>query len=206
ERAVPDRGQRGQQLAQVGRVDGAARRRRALLSQRGHCLAPLVCGCLGLSSRPANAQRRNRPGHRSVWHDRSAVPHPPEGLDRTVTTLGALGVHATFAPTAESIAVARRMVRKALAGWPIGDLVDDALLGVSGLCTNAVIHAGTEFSVSCCHLGAAIRLAVRDSYPGRGLPTDLAAPEGQRTSGRGLLLCAAVSTAWGVDYDRSGKV
>src|SRR5262249_11245096 len=98
------------------------------------------------------------------------------------------------------------MVRKALAEWPIGDVADDALLVVSELCTNAVIHAGTEFSVSCSHLGSAIRLAVRDSYPGRGLPTDLARPEGQRTSGRGLLLCAALPAAWGVDYDRPGKV
>jgi serine phosphatase RsbU (regulator of sigma subunit)/anti-sigma regulatory factor (Ser/Thr protein kinase) len=121
-------------------------------------------------------------------------------------TMGALGVHASFASTAESIAAARRLIRKTLAEWPVGEVADDALLVVSELCTNAVIHAGTGFTVSCTHLGTAIRLAVRDSYPGRGLPNALIEPGSQRTSGRGLLLCAALSSAWGVEYDGTGKV
>ena len=121
-------------------------------------------------------------------------------------TMGALGVHASFAPTAESIAAARRLVRRAMSAWLVGEVAEDALLVVSELCTNAVIHAGTEFTVSCTHLGTAVRLAVRDSYPGRGLPTALAEPGTQRTSGRGLLLCAALSSSWGVEYDRTGKM
>jgi serine phosphatase RsbU (regulator of sigma subunit)/anti-sigma regulatory factor (Ser/Thr protein kinase) len=121
-------------------------------------------------------------------------------------TMGSLGLHASFAPTAESVAAARRLVRKALSEWPVGEVAEDALLVVSELCTNAVIHAGTEFTVSCTHLGSAVRLAVRDSYPGRGLPSALSEPGAQRTSGRGLLLCAALSSAWGVEYDRTGKL
>jgi serine phosphatase RsbU (regulator of sigma subunit)/anti-sigma regulatory factor (Ser/Thr protein kinase) len=122
-----------------------------------------------------------------------------------VIRTGTLGVHASFAPTAESIAAARRLIRRALADWPVGDLGDDALLVVSELATNAVIHAGTEFTVSCTHLGTAIRLAVRDSYPSRGLPAMMTVPTGERTSGRGLLLCASLAASWGVEYDRRGK-
>ena len=97
------------------------------------------------------------------------------------------------------------MVRRALANWPIGELADDALLVVSELVTNAVIHAGTEFTVSCTHLGTAIRLAVRDCYPGRALPAMIIEPGTDRTSGRGLLLCASLSASWGVEYDQAGK-
>jgi serine phosphatase RsbU (regulator of sigma subunit)/anti-sigma regulatory factor (Ser/Thr protein kinase) len=121
-------------------------------------------------------------------------------------TLGALAAHGSFPPTAESIAAARRLVRGAMAGWGVGDVGGDALLVASELCTNAVIHAGTEFTVSCTHLGGAIRLAVRDGYPGRALPIAVSAPGDERTSGRGLLLCAALSSAWGVDYDKTGKL
>lgn len=123
-----------------------------------------------------------------------------------VKSLGALAAHGSFPPTAESIAAARRLVRNALRGWAVGEVTGDALLIASELCTNAVIHAGTEFTVSCTHLGGAIRLAVRDGYPVRTLPTAVTAPGGQQTSGRGLLLCAALSSAWGVDYDKTGKL
>jgi serine phosphatase RsbU (regulator of sigma subunit)/anti-sigma regulatory factor (Ser/Thr protein kinase) len=123
-----------------------------------------------------------------------------------VITLGALAAHGSFPPTAESIATARRLVRTTLAGWGIGDVAGDALLIASELCTNAVIHAGTSFTVSCTHLGGAIRVAVRDGYPGRALPTAVVAPGEQKTSGRGLLLCAALSSSWGVDYDQTGKL
>ena len=156
----------------------------------------------------AGAGKRVTPvpaGLRPVWHDRPVAPHL-EGPGSPVMTMSALGVHASFAASAESIAAARRLVRRTLAEWSVGEAADDALLVVSELCTNAVIHAGTGFTVSCMHLGTAVRLAVRDSYPGRGLPTALVGPEAQRTSGRGLLMCAALSSAWGVEYDRTGKV
>ena len=51
-----------------------------------------------------------------------------------------------------------------------------------------------------------MRLAVRDGYPGRGLPVGLAEPGARRTSGRGLLLCAALASSWGVEYDRTRRV
>ncbi|HSV65155.1 MAG TPA: SpoIIE family protein phosphatase [Mycobacteriales bacterium] len=118
---------------------------------------------------------------------------------------GTIGVHASFAPIAESVAAARRLVRRAFDEWPVTGIIDDGLLVVSELATNAVIHAGTEFSVSCTHLGHAVRLAVRDSYSGRGLPAEVVHPGAARTSGRGLLLCASLSSSWGVEHDRTGK-
>ena len=132
-------------------------------------------------------------------------PHP-QRTHFGVITLGALAAHGTFPPTVESIAAARRLVRTTLAGWGVGEVAGDALLIASELCTNAVIHAGTGFTISCTHLGGAVRVAVRDGYPGRMLPTSVVAPGDQKTSGRGLLLCAALSSSWGVDYDQTGKL
>jgi len=113
---------------------------------------------------------------------------------------------ARFEPDPGAIAAARRYVRRQLLAWATpDDLVDDALVLVSELATNAVMHAGTAFEVNCTHLGDSIRLAVRDSYPGRGLPAVLSTPDPSKPSGRGLLLCASLSAAWGVEYTPTAK-
>ncbi|MEN3359524.1 MAG: hypothetical protein V7637_3506 [Mycobacteriales bacterium] len=113
---------------------------------------------------------------------------------------------ARFEADPRAIASARRHVRRQLQAWRVGDdLVDDALVLISELATNAVMHAGTAFEVNCTHLGDSIRLEVRDGYPGRGLPAVLPAPDPSRPSGRGLLLCAALSSAWGVEYTPTAK-
>src|SRR5262249_43244988 len=129
ERAVPDRGQCGEQLAQVIRVDRAGGRR-GLLGHRGHRATHRLPGWRRVV-RTGECVTPGSAGYWSVWHDRIVSPHRAEGLTRPVTSLGALGVHASFAPTAESVAAARRMVRKALAQWPVGEAADDALLVVS---------------------------------------------------------------------------
>jgi anti-sigma regulatory factor (Ser/Thr protein kinase) len=80
--------------------------------------------------------------------------------------------------------------------------VDDARLVVSELTTNAVVHAGSPFSVAVRHEGSAIRIAVHDSNPTLPVLRDggPAAP-----SGRGLHLVRALTSAWGVDRSPDGK-
>jgi serine phosphatase RsbU (regulator of sigma subunit)/anti-sigma regulatory factor (Ser/Thr protein kinase) len=113
---------------------------------------------------------------------------------------------ARFEPDPTSIAAARRYVRGSLLGWDVDeDLRDDLMVIASELATNAVVHAGTAFEVSCAHLGGAIRLQVRDGYPARGLPAVLPARDPSRPSGRGLTLCASLSSAWGVEYTPTSK-
>jgi serine phosphatase RsbU (regulator of sigma subunit)/anti-sigma regulatory factor (Ser/Thr protein kinase) len=112
---------------------------------------------------------------------------------------------AAFDPDTRSIAAARRFVRDLLVDWGAAGLVDDASLLVSELTTNAVVHAGTPFEVACTDLGDGVRLEVCDHYPARGLPAVPPPSDPTRPAGRGLLLCAALSSAWGVDYSRTTK-
>jgi DcmR-like sensory protein/histidine kinase-like protein len=99
---------------------------------------------------------------------------------------------------------ARRFLAGLLGRRPYGDRVNphDAQLVVSELATNAVMHAGTPFSVGVRYDGSAVRISVQDSSSTQPImrennPTAL--------SGRGLRLIAMVSRAWGIDYGPDGK-
>jgi serine phosphatase RsbU (regulator of sigma subunit)/anti-sigma regulatory factor (Ser/Thr protein kinase) len=134
---------------------------------------------------------------------------PPEGgspVDTSQAAAPGIAEPARFEPNPSSIAAARRYVRGCLLGWDVDDdMLDDLMVIASELATNAVVHAGTAFEVSCAHVGDAIRLQVRDGYPGRGLPAVLPARDPGRPSGRGLTLCASLSSAWGVEYTPTTK-
>jgi hypothetical protein len=99
---------------------------------------------------------------------------------------------------------ARRFVAGLLACRPFVNRVsgDDVQLVVSELATNAVIHAGTPFSVSVSSDGSVMRIAVSDWSAIRPVLRD-GSPAA--LSGRGLRLVAAVSSAWGVDPSPDGK-
>ncbi|MEN8650704.1 ATP-binding protein [Streptomyces sp. 21So2-11] len=98
-----------------------------------------------------------------------------------------------------SVPAARVFAAQVLADWGVADRVDDVLLCVSELTTNALLHGvppGRGFRV---HLylehDAALRIEVHDSGPGKvRLPAPC--PEGE--GGRGLLLVGALADKWGV--------
>jgi anti-sigma regulatory factor (Ser/Thr protein kinase) len=97
---------------------------------------------------------------------------------------------------------ARRFVAEALAAWGDDGLSDLAVLVVSELATNAVLHArtGYEVVVSSDHDG--VHVAVRDGderTPAVGQPDDL------DVSGRGLVIISRLTTTWGVDARPGGK-
>jgi len=130
-----------------------------------------------------------------------------EGLDGLVAT-------AAYQPEPTAAAAARRFVRDTLQTWfsngagPVGHgLVDDAVLLTSELVTNAVVHAGTPVEVTCKLTGGGVEVVVSDGHPARLVPEP---PENEhipaeRTSGRGLLLPAALASAWGVTYGQTAK-
>ena len=130
-----------------------------------------------------------------------------EGLDGLVAT-------AAYQPEPTAAAAARRFVRDTLQTWLIGgatiaghELIDDAVLLTSELVTNAVVHAGTPVEVTCKLTGGGVEVVVSDGHPARLVPEP---PENEhipaeRTSGRGLLLPAALASAWGVTYGQSAK-
>lgn len=81
-------------------------------------------------------------------------------------------------------------------------LVDDALLLVSEVVTNAVKHgqAPVHLSVECDHTG--ITVAVDDANP--ELPRTRRFDR-RRHSGRGLVLVQSIATEWGVRRTGNGK-
>jgi PAS domain S-box-containing protein len=115
---------------------------------------------------------------------------------------------ATFEPIGRSVASARAFVRDTLQGWGYADIVDDAVVLTSELVTNAVVHAGTAADVLCLRSHTGIRVEVADRYPERELPLQGAGREfgsPDREGGRGLLLCGALASRWGVEYTATHK-
>ncbi|MEU8544897.1 SpoIIE family protein phosphatase [Streptomyces sp. NPDC048717] len=114
---------------------------------------------------------------------------------------------ASFEPAGRSVATARAFVRDTLQGWGYAEIVDDAVVLTSELVTNAVIHAGTSADVLCLRHEDGVRIEVADRYPEREIPLQLNRSPGNpdRENGRGLMLCAALATRWGVDYAPTHK-
>ncbi|MFD8866134.1 SpoIIE family protein phosphatase [Streptomyces sp. NPDC059590] len=115
---------------------------------------------------------------------------------------------ATFEPVGRSVASARTFVRDTLQGWGLTDIVDDAVVLTSELVTNAVVHSGTTADVVCIRADGGARIEVTDRYPERELPLQTtSSPIGNpdREGGRGLLLCAALASRWGVEYTATHK-
>ncbi|MBV9366256.1 MAG: MEDS domain-containing protein [Solirubrobacterales bacterium] len=111
---------------------------------------------------------------------------------------------ARFHAGADAPRAARRFVMSTLERSAYGERVsvDDVQLVVSELATNAVIHAGSAFSVSVRCADDAIRIAVQDwssTWP------QLRGGSPAARSGRGLHLVGAVAREWGVEPAPDGK-
>ena len=137
----------------------------------------------------------------------SAGPSARECARAHVTLLGS-----SLAPGA-----ARAMVRDALADWAELGLpgterltehrAGDALVVVSELVTNAVVHAGTDVEVGCrVEETGALVIEATDHRPSR-TPTggDHETPQEPAEYGRGLPLVAALSESWGVTFRPGAK-
>jgi anti-sigma regulatory factor (Ser/Thr protein kinase) len=104
-------------------------------------------------------------------------------------------------PEPSSAGAARRFVAAAVgAGGEVGDL---AVLLVSELATNAVLHAQTAFEVVVTVDDARVRVEVSDADP--NMPS-LKTYVRESISGRGLHMIAASADHWGFDAQPDGKV
>ena len=102
-----------------------------------------------------------------------------------------------------SVPEARHAVQEALHGWGRDELGWTAALLVSELAANVALHAGTAFTVLLDELpDGAVRLGVSDASP--RVPRQRHFGE-ESTTGRGLLMVAELSRAWGVDRRPGGK-
>jgi len=113
---------------------------------------------------------------------------------------------------------ARAIVRAALTEWAEVDLpgtehlterlADDAVVVVSELVTNAVVHAGTDVEVACRMEEASgdVVVEVCDHHPSRApRDTDHRGPHETPEHGRGLRLVSTLAESWGVTYRRGAK-
>ena len=124
--------------------------------------------------------------------------HPPAGVSEKT---------ADFAPELGAPAAARTFVRDALRqlGHADEDLVDEVALVVSELATNAVVHAGSAFSVGIRPLPARqlLRVTVRDADPTMSTVGDSSRAA---QAGWGLSLVADLAISWGVETTSDAKV
>ncbi|MEW2223318.1 SpoIIE family protein phosphatase [Streptomyces sp. NPDC006990] len=94
---------------------------------------------------------------------------------------------------------ARRFARVALSRWGVhGTPADDAVLLVSELVTNAVVHAGTSVGLECRYAAGVLYAEVADLHPARRV-----AAHGEE--GHGLRLVGALAKEWGFSYRRDRK-
>ncbi|MDQ0795335.1 SpoIIE family protein phosphatase [Streptomyces sp. B1I3] len=106
----------------------------------------------------------------------------------------------------ERIAAARQQLRELLHDWSDGEQVDSAVLMVSEMATNVLVHTDGDAllvaEVSGERGERRLRVEVADSsdeLPHKRRPGEMA------SSGRGLMLMEMLADAWGVDPQGEGK-
>lgn len=98
---------------------------------------------------------------------------------------------------------ARAFVTACLRDHGMLPAMDDVRWVVSELATNAVVHAATAFTVNLSRLDGVLTLTVGDGSS--AFPRQLGSGTQLASSGRGLRIVQALSTAWGVTDNVTGK-
>ena len=118
------------------------------------------------------------------------------------------GAHAaTYLVTADprSVGSARHFVRTTLSEWGVDeDTVDDAVLCLSELVTNAIIHTGAGCEVRVVLDRGVLTTTVRDGGSSVVAGLNDVTVDPLAVHGRGLQLVDALSTRWGSELDAVG--
>jgi integral membrane sensor domain MASE1 len=170
-------------------------------------VAILCCSAISQLVRPAHPPTGGRgavgrPQAPRVWRGqrRTELPVGRQDGDRPAAVVERIELR----PDRSSPAMARRFVHAFSARQALPPQVDDQLVLVScELVTNAVLHAGTRFTLSLELHPDRVRVSVRDRSS--TLPS-LRQGQPDSLTGRGLNLVAGVSRGWGVDPSWAGKV
>jgi anti-sigma regulatory factor (Ser/Thr protein kinase) len=102
--------------------------------------------------------------------------------------------------SAGSVAVARRWAADRAAGWGLHGIIGELQVVVSEMVTNAVLHAGTDCTLTLRLDPTVLVVEVADGSPEAPRPES-----GREHGGRGLRLVAAFSSAWGYEPTMTGK-
>jgi phosphoserine phosphatase RsbU/P len=98
---------------------------------------------------------------------------------------------------------ARKFVSSVLHSWRMGELVEgDLELLTSEVCSNAVRHAASDFTVVVRYDGTVVRVEVGDGSRALPVPRN---PKPEDTGGRGMFLVDQLSSSWGVAPTVEGK-
>jgi anti-sigma regulatory factor (Ser/Thr protein kinase) len=102
-----------------------------------------------------------------------------------------------------AVRAARLFAAQTVSSWDAGSIEEDLALVVSELCTNAIVHAHSDFALTVSSHNDSVRVDVRDQSSAMPTPADASsiAP-----SGRGLLLVQALADRWGAETDGAGKI
>jgi anti-sigma regulatory factor (Ser/Thr protein kinase) len=133
---------------------------------------------------------------------RGVQPGPDHGRD--MTERRALTRTQQFPCDPTAVRRARALVSEFLAGvgWGAAD-VERARLAASELVANAVVHAGSEPTLTITYEDGTLRLGVTDDDPASDpRPSEAVRPEG---GGLGLRLVTVMSRDWGVDRTSTAK-
>jgi PAS domain S-box-containing protein len=136
------------------------------------------------------------------WADRgpAADRGPVKGVEGTTGHPGTL--ERRLPPQPASVGEARRMIRGLLAGSDRDDLVETAVLLVSEVVTNALLHAGTPIDVAARLDDDGLRVEVGDGSLHLPVRRRYATTAG---TGRGLLMLEQLVDDWGVSQHQRGK-
>jgi anti-sigma regulatory factor (Ser/Thr protein kinase) len=109
----------------------------------------------------------------------------------------------TLPPDPTSSRACRRFLMERLDEWGADQFTDDAVLLLSELVTNAVLHAGTEIGVTLrlAGDGTVLRVEVRDGDPRMPAVRHYSLLSG---TGRGLALVDATASSWDVEPAGAG--
>ncbi|MFC6087382.1 ATP-binding protein [Sphaerisporangium aureirubrum] len=103
----------------------------------------------------------------------------------------------------KTVGKGRDVVRDTLIAWGLTDLVSDVVVIVSELYTNAVRYGAAPITLRLRVAGRCLSGEITDHGAIFELPPHAAADD---EHGRGLQIVAALSTGWGIDPHRVGKV
>lgn len=99
---------------------------------------------------------------------------------------------------------ARHLMREWLSDWDLAAVDDQAQLLLSEIVTNALVHADSEVDVRIRRYPDCLRVEVRDSDPHPAINVGRLG-EAQAEGGRGMMIVAALASAWGNSSSGRGK-
>lgn len=109
----------------------------------------------------------------------------------------------TLTGVTASVPAARKFVRSTLQSWELEGMIEAAVLVVSELATNAVLHAHSAFTVMVVRdARGSVRIEVVDGSA--KLPLRRSSGPGA-TTGRGLSIIQGLASDWGSERIENGK-